>query len=181
MNITQLLQNDQTGLIQTLASKFGIDSQQVEKALSWIAPAISRGLQQQVKEPTSFESLWNALDQGNHQRYVEQPALLEETATQEDGNSILGHIFGTKEVSRNVAGYTAKETGLSSSLIKKMLPYAATMVMGMLSKQMSSEPAVAASPQNIEAQRGMLSWLDSDRDGSVLDDMLGIAFRSMTS
>ena len=38
------------------------------------------------------------------------------------GNDILGQIFGNKDVSRNVAGHAAEQTGIDSSLLRRMLP-----------------------------------------------------------
>jgi hypothetical protein len=53
----------------------------------------------------------------------------------EKGNDILGQIFGTKEVSRTVAGHAAEQTGIDSGMLKKMLPILAMLVAGYMAKQ----------------------------------------------
>jgi len=51
------------------------------------------------------------------------------------GNDILGNIFGSKDVSRSIAGEVASMTGLDEGLLKKMLPILAMAVAGYMAKQ----------------------------------------------
>ena len=53
----------------------------------------------------------------------------------QDGNGILGHLFGSKEVSRAIAQQAAGSFGLSQETLKSMLPIIASMLMGGLFKQ----------------------------------------------
>jgi len=178
MNATEQFKKDQFGIVGVLGSKFGLDSNQVRSVLEWITPALTRGMQRQATESSGLSSLWQALGAGNHQKYVDDPDYLRRTETKEEGNSILGHIFGSKDVSRNVAERTSQETGIGSSIVKMMLPFVASAVMGALSKKMSPVSGDRPSPQ---AQSSLMSWLDADKDGSVIDDMLGAAFKQLTS
>ncbi|PHS27130.1 MAG: hypothetical protein COA83_01005 [Methylophaga sp.] len=75
-----------------------------------------------------------ALGKGNHQRYVDDPNTLSEPESLRDGNKILGHLLGSKDASRQVASQVASSTGIGSSIIKKLLPMVATMLMGAMSK-----------------------------------------------
>ena len=67
-----------------------------------------------------------ALANGSHENYLAQPAALAEPATITDGNAILGHIFGTKDVSRQAAASAAQKTGIDPAILRKMLPVADT-------------------------------------------------------
>src|SRR3546814_20135960 len=51
------------------------------------------------------------------------------------GNEILGQIFGSKDVSRTVAGHAATQSGLDAGLLKKMLPMLGMLVAGYMAKQ----------------------------------------------
>ncbi|MEL7446149.1 MAG: DUF937 domain-containing protein, partial [Pseudomonadota bacterium] len=51
------------------------------------------------------------------------------------GNDILGNIFGSKDVSRSVAGEVASMTGIDEGILKKMLPILAMAVAGYMAKQ----------------------------------------------
>ena len=71
----------------------------------------------------------------NHDQYIENPQMLGRPETVQDGNAILGHLFGSKDVSRAVASHASQKSGIGADLLKKMLPLVATMAMGSLSKQ----------------------------------------------
>lgn len=65
------------------------------------------------------------------------------------GNDILGNIFGSKDVSRSVAGEVAGATGLDEGLLKKMLPILAMAVAGYMAKQaMGNQAAPSAGGSN---------------------------------
>ena len=83
-----------------------------------------------------------ALQDGNHSQYLDNPNLLQREETRRDGNAILGHLFGSKDVSRAVAAHASQKTGIGDSILKKMLPLVASMAMGSLSKQ-TREPSMA--------------------------------------
>ena len=85
--------------------------------------------------------------------------------------------MGSKDVSRQVARDAAARTGIGEGVLKKMLPVVAAMAMGALSKQRSAvgpeEAGTAAAPGGLV---GMLSqFLDTNRDGSIMDNVLGMA------
>ena len=178
MNATEEFKQDQFGIADELGKKFGLDSNQVRSAMEWITPAVTRGLKRRASESSGLSDLWKALGNGNHEKYVEDPSHLQRPETKEEGNSILGHIFGSKEVSRNVAERASQETGISSSILKQMLPFLASAVMGALSKKMSP---ISGDQPDPKSQSVLMSWLDADKDGSVMDDMLGLAFKRLTS
>ena len=100
---------------------------------------------------------------GGHERYIEDPSLIGSPETIEDGNGILGHLLGSKDASRALASQVSGSTGLGVDVLKKMLPVVATLVMGSMSK---------ATNQG-STSSGLLSMLDTNRDGSVLDDVAG--------
>ena len=177
MNITDLLLGkDSSDAVSALARQFNVSEAQARDAVASMAPSLSRGMQHHTKQSSGLDSLINALGKGNHSKYIDDPGVLGRPETTDDGNSILGHIFGNKEVSRNVAKHAAQETGLGASLLKKMLPVVATMVMGSLGKSFLG--GGGAAPAKAQSSGILGSLLDSDRDGSIIDDVLGMAFKA---
>ena len=164
------------GLVQQLAGTLGIDESSIQKAIGEVVPALSRGIQRNAASESGFSSLANALANGDHQRYLKHPEQLGEPATQLEGNAILGHIFGSKDVSRNVAGAAARETGIDASTIKKLLPLLAPVVMGALSSRASSANMLSGNDSG-SSLAAVASFLDFDKDGSAIDDILNIARR----
>ena len=178
MNINDLLfDNSNKDAISEFAKNFGVDDSQAKDAISALAKSLSVGLGQNTQDIKGLDSLMEALKKGNHTRYLDEPSILGKKETTFDGNDILGHIFGNKDVSRHVAKKASKETGIGSSLLKKMLPVVAAMVMASLGKKMLGGSKQSAPSR--QADTGFLTKiLDADKDGSMVDDVLGMAFKA---
>jgi hypothetical protein len=164
--------------VSELAKNFGISEGDATKAIGQLAPSISQGLKQNMSSSDGLGALLGAISSGKHQRYVDNPEELTREDTVTDGNNILGHIFGSKDVSRNVAQSAAEKTGLDSGILKKMLPMVAAMAMGSLSKNNAASGMANQLSGGVDSSgvSGMLSqFLDADNDGSVTDDLLNMA------
>ena len=154
-----------------LASAVGLGSSDTSKLVKSLAPALMRGLQKNTTSDDGLAGLRSALETGGHDRYIDDPSLVGAAETRADGNNILGHIFGSKDVSRNVAAAASKDTGIDASLIKKALPLLASLAMGAMSKKTSGGRDIAPSVES-----GGLGDLLSKVSGSGgLDDILGMA------
>lgn len=179
MNLLETLLNANNGaLVGQLARSVGVDDATARTAVQHLLPALSRGLSRNAARPGGSDALLSALKSGTHAQYFDDPGQLGSRETVADGNAILGHILGSKDVSRNIAGHAAQETGLDQGILKQMLPMVAAMAMGALSKQVASRPGAASGlGQGGESSLGALltSFLDADKDGSVVDDLLGLA------
>ena len=153
-----------------LGKQFGLDSATTSNVLEQLVPALGQGLKNNTRSAGGVESLIKGLQTGGHQRYLDDPDMMRDPATVNDGNGILGHILGSKDASRNVAAHAAEQTGVDASLIKKMLPMVAAMAMGALSRRTNNGSQL----QNDGG--GLLgSLLDSNQDGQVLDDVISLA------
>jgi hypothetical protein len=144
MNILQdLFAAQGEGATEQLGRQFGLTNDQVSSALAALLPAVAAGFQRNMSSPGGLDGLLSALGGGQHQRYVDDPGALGLPNTTADGNGILEHIFGSKDVSRQVASRAAAQTGVGESVLKSMLPVVAAMLMGTMSKRM----AASATPQ----------------------------------
>jgi hypothetical protein len=162
------------GAVQKVGQRFGLSEEQTSSAFNQLVPALMGGLQRNTSSEGGMGALLGALNSGHHAEYLDNPEMLAQEATTEEGNSILGHIFGSKDVSRAVAGRAAEQTGIGVDVLKKMLPVVATLVMGGFSKRAASLPSGASEP----AAAGLLSSLfDQNRDGSMADDAVGMLGR----
>lgn len=183
MNILDAIVKAQDGAaVRQLGSQVGLGPDQTTAALSALVPALAAGIQRNIKSEGGLDSLMAALSSGTHGRYIDDPANLGDQSAIADGNGILGHLLGSKAVSREVASRAAGQTGVSADVLKQMLPLAATLMMGALSKQSSGTTLAGAAPGS--AGGGIASMLtpllDQNRDGSIVDDvtsMLGQFFK----
>jgi hypothetical protein len=125
------------GAVRQLSQSFGLNADQASSAISNLLPALGQGLARNASKPRGLESLLGALSSGRHERYVDDFETLGSQDTIQDGNGILGHILGSKDIRGQIASRAASETGIGEAMLKKMLPVVAALAMGALSKQRS--------------------------------------------
>jgi hypothetical protein len=173
MNILEAILGAQGGSAAAAAGqRVGLSQDQTNAALSALVPALASGLSKNASVPGGLDALLGALTGGRHARYVDDPSTLQSADAVDDGNHILGHILGSKDASRAVASQAAAQTGLGEDVLRKLLPMAATLVMGSLAKQ---QGGIAAAVPGAGVLRMLTPLLDRDRDGSMIDDVLGQA------
>jgi len=179
MNMLDTMLGAQGGdATQQLGRQFGLNESQVSSALSALVPAVAAGFQQNMSSQQGLSGLLSALGGGQHQRYVDDLNTLSQPGTTADGNGILGHIFSNKDVSRQVATRASAQTGIGADVLKRMLPVVAAMAMGAMSRRMSASPAQPEARAGGDTLLNMLTpMLDSGRDGSIVDDVVGMLGR----
>ena len=160
------------GAVQKIGQQFGMDEAQTQQALKALLPAISGGLKRNATQTGGLESLMNALQNGQHDAYLDDPDGLGQPETVADGNAILGHLLGSKEVSREVASKASARTGIPDTLLKQLLPVVATMAMGALSKQ-SKNPSIQQAIMGAIAGQVMGGAAKGGALGGLLGGLLG--------
>ena len=205
MNILQEILKAQNGeVVGQLASQFGLNTSDAEKALTNLIPAVAGGVKKAASSRNSLESLLDKVQANQDmRRSLESPNVLGNPELANQGNEVLADIFGSKDVSRTVAGQTSKSTGVDLGILKKMLPLVAGLVMSSLNqkgkntsgglegllgglsgtRQTQSSTGLGGllgklfgSAKKPQAPSGGLeSFLDFDGDGNVADDVLNLA------
>ena len=188
------------GAREQLSQQLGLSDKQTGQAISALLPALAAGLASNAQKPGGIDALLGALTNGGHDRYLAQPQALAKPESIADGNAILGHLLGSKDMSRAVAGAAAKKTGLSDDLLKMALPVVATMVMGQLSKKAKGSTAqgggvsmglddlmgmlggaaggqASTTPKQGGVVGGLMGMLDSNKDGNALDDIFSMVMK----
>lgn len=171
-----------------LASQFGLSPDQANAAVGALLPAVLGG----IKKSEQSGGLGQISDIVSRMGAPEQDI--------DSGNSILGQIFGSKDVSRQVASHASQQTGISDTILKAMLPVIAGLVAQQVSKKMgggllgglagsvlasmigggsaAAAPSPAPSPAGpLGGLGGLASMLDANGDGNPLDDILGAVRR----
>jgi len=175
MNLMEMILNAQGGATaQQAGAQMGLDQAQTQSAIGALLPAISSALKMNTQSPQGLGGLLQALQRGNHEQYLENPQAMAQPETVQDGNAILGHLFGSKDVSRAVAGQAAAKTGIGADVLKKLLPLVATMAMGSLSKQ-TRQPSMKSALAGLAMQQlmGAGSSPQTTGLGSMLGNLLG--------
>lgn len=133
MNVGEMLPQ---GALAALAKQLGIAPEQAERGAEALLPSIVGGMGDAagghaVPGATDLETLLTGLGGGGLADNVIGP----EVTDVDKGNTILGQIFGSKDVSREVAGHASESSGLDPALLKRMLPILAMLVAGYMSKR----------------------------------------------
>jgi len=174
MNLLDMIMSAQNGAAaQQAAQSTGLPPAQAQSAIAALLPAISSALKQNTQNPQGLAGLLGALQGGNHSQYLDNPQMLGQPQTVNDGNAILGHLFGSKDVSRAVAGHAAQKTGIGADILKKMLPLVASMAMGSLSKQ-TQQPSMQSALTGMAIQHLMGgSGKQASGLGGILQAVMG--------
>ena len=136
MDLLQTILNEQNGrAVDDLGQQLGLDRTQTVSAIQGLLPALAGAMATNTAQPGGLESLEAALTRGGHGRYLDDPTQLARPEAIQDGNGILGHLFGSKEVSRQVASGASAQTGIGADVLKKMLPMVASLAMAALARR----------------------------------------------
>ncbi|MET3661680.1 DUF937 domain-containing protein [Aquamicrobium ahrensii] len=139
-NLFEMLARAQNGQgMEALAKQFNLSQQQAQAAVEALLPAFSQGLKRNTADPYGVGGFLSALASGQHAKYFEDASRAFSPQGVEEGNGILGHLFGSKDLSRAVAAQAAQATGLGQQLLQQMLPVIASMIMGGLFKQSTGQ------------------------------------------
>jgi hypothetical protein len=140
--IFDMLTKAQNGnAIDMMAEQFGLSAKQTQDALDALSPAFSTGLKRNASDPMGIAGFMQALASGNHAKYFEDMQHAFQPQGLNEGNGILGHLFGSKDVSRAVAEQAAQATGIGQDVLKQMLPVIASTLMGAMYKQTTQPQA----------------------------------------
>jgi hypothetical protein len=161
MDIGSLL--NQAGGIGAIAQKLGVDQATVERGAGALAPHVANGIETQglphAEETQVAEA--QAAEPGEGGMFGGGGGLggmlgglmgggagggvLGSLVGGVVGNEILGHIFGSKDTSRDVAAQASQQSGVDTSVLKKLLPIVAGAVaMHYISKRRHGGAAAGA-------------------------------------
>ena len=125
--------------MELLARQFNLSQQQAQLAVEALLPAFSQGLKRTTSDPSGLGGFLDALANGQYGRYFDNAGQAFTQQGVEQGNDVLGQLFGSKDLSRAVAAQAAQATGIGQQVLQQMLPVIASMVMGGLFKQSTGQ------------------------------------------
>src|SRR5688572_33378940 len=103
----------QTGGLAAMARELGVSEQQAQTGAAALLPAILGGFGKRA--PATGGGLVDLLDQLGGGSLLDD-LLAPQPTPVERGDDVLGQIFGSKDVSRAVAGHGSSRTGIDPSL-----------------------------------------------------------------
>lgn len=181
--LDQLTQSLGPNALQEISQKLGTDSGTTNSAISAALPVLLGALASNASTSTGANALNNALGKHDGSVLDDVEGMVSQGNTSV-GEKILSHVLGNKQpvVANGIGNATGLDAGKATALLAMLAP----LVMGALGKAQRTNGLDAgglASMLGNERNRinsngalgGLMGMLDQNNDGSVVDDVMGIA------
>jgi hypothetical protein len=172
------------GSLQKVSNALGTDDATAGNAVNAALPLLLAALARNASNPDGANALAGALDRDHDGSALDNlPATLD-GAQAGMGQKILGHILGGKQT--NVAQSLGAATGLDTKRATQLMVMLAPMVLAYLGRAKREKgldagglgSVLTRERENMGAKGpgmgSLLSMLDRDGDGSVVDDVGGM-------
>jgi hypothetical protein len=123
--------------ISAIGRQFGLDEAQTRAALEALTPVVAAGVRRNAQTPDGLKDILRGVLMGGHTAALDDEGAVTYDRAKPQGDEILGQIFKSKDVSREVAQQLSATSGIGAALLKKLLPIVASIVMAQLTKKMS--------------------------------------------
>lgn len=177
-------------LITGVASQTGNSTDQTGSVLTMALPLLMGAMKKNASTPEGAQGLMSALSNKHDGGILNDLGGLfgggVDQSVKDDGAGILGHVLGGKQA--QVENALSKKSGMDTSSIATILQVAAPILMGMIGQKKQQQNVSDASGlqsmlggmmgggQQADKQQSLIeSFLDSDGDGSILDDVASLA------
>ena len=190
--ITQMITQQVAGVAaRALAPRLGVSEATAQRAVMIAVPLILAALARNAAKPEGAKELHEAVNTDHDGSIFNDLAGYLGNPQTANGAGILGHVFGQQQPT--IQNNLAQATGLDPNAAASILETVAPLVMGAVGQTQHengldpdglSDFLGTQQKQTEEAAPGVMgalnSMLDSNRDGSVTDDvgrMLGNLFK----
>jgi len=177
-------------LISGVAGQTGQSTDQTGSVLSMALPVLLGAMKKNSATPEGAQGLMSALSGKHDGGILENLGGLfgggVDQSVMDDGAGILGHVLGNKQP--QVENALSSKSGMDAGTIGTILKVAAPLLMGYLGKQTRQNNVsnanglgdllgnVMGGGETANKQQSLIeSFLDSDGDGSILDDVASMA------
>lgn len=191
-SLTDLLgQTLQGNALNSLGVQLGTDPQTTSAAVNAALPMLVGALARNSASDTGAQALSTALARDHDGSVLDDVGgFLGGAAGGGAGTAILGHLFGGRQAAVQQA--VSQSSGIDSAAAGQLLAVLAPLVMGALGRSARQQPGgldpsvlagmlggeQASLAQRAPAAMGMLGQLlDSNKDGSIVDDLGRLAGR----
>ena len=156
-SLYEILDNAHDGEGMTaLGRQFGLTPAQTQAAVTALLPAISTGLKQSTATLDGLAKLFGMMGQQQDLRDMyDDPETAFGSEGVAAGNDALSVIFGSPDMSRAVVDQAQKFSGVSSDILKKLLPVLVGILLsGLMRSGSTGKSASPAQPAPSGRQPG---------------------------
>jgi hypothetical protein len=183
MDLMDILTQQLSGSgLKQISQQAGTDEQGTSQVVSAAIPLLISALARNASQPDGANALHNALQQHDGGILDNLSGYLTSGTGSSAGAGILGHVLGDRQ--NTVQSALSKQTGLDAGSIATILATLAPIVLGAIGRQQRQggfDPGALSGYLNGQQQQAqaaapdmmgsLTSLLDSNNDGSVIDDL----------
>jgi hypothetical protein len=143
-----VLANAQHGeALDQISDHYGLTPQQTQAAVAALLPAISMGLKRSTMTPEGLGELLSLMgrQQDLYAMYDDAGAAFSREG-RAAGNAVLSNVFGSPDASRAITAQAQQLSGVASSILKKLLPVLAGILISGLMRSGSGRASPSAPP-----------------------------------
>ena len=175
-------------IVSGVAGSTGNDTSKTSSVLTMALPVLLKGMERNSASADGAKGLMGALDSKHDGSILDNLGDLfsggVDDSVKQDGAGILGHILGNKQ--SGVEQVIGQKAGIDAGSVANILKVAAPLVMGYLGKQKRQQNVsnsgdlsgllggLLGGNETKNEQSFLEQILDSDGDGSVVDDVAGM-------
>jgi hypothetical protein len=185
--ISQMITQQIAGAVAgQLASRLGVSEGTARTAVQLAVPLVVAALARNASQPQGAQDLHEAVAQDHDGSILDNLLGYVSNPQEANGSGILGHVLGAQRPA--VESNLAQATGLDQNAAGSLLEIVAPLVMGAVGREQQQngldpqglsqylgEQQQQAESANPDLMGSLSSMLDSNRDGSVVDDLSRIA------
>ncbi|MCP2032342.1 hypothetical protein L1277_002445 [Okibacterium sp. HSC-33S16] len=163
--------------VSDIATRLGVDEATAAAAVEQALPALVSGLEANTFDPSGAASLERAVSQ--HSATLVDGTVNLDDVDPADGEKIVSHIFGEHKdqvVATLSDGSTQPASFAGSSVVGKLLPILAPIVLSYLAKQFSERKQSAETAQPTEPMQSRVPKPEKEPEGGlggILGGLLG--------
>ncbi|MFO8147711.1 MAG: DUF937 domain-containing protein [Bacteroidota bacterium] len=171
--------------ISKAMDKTGESKDTITTTLGLVLPILLGAMKKNIQDEKGARDLNSALDDPKHgEEFLEDINHKNPSALTSEGGKILQHVLGSNQ--ENINKTLATTLGIKESSISDIIKMAAPLLMSVLASQKKEEKIETSGLDNlIESVMGssgkfdsslISTFLDKNKDGSVIDDINGMIF-----
>jgi len=169
--------------VNQMSQAVGADNSAVNSVIQMALPMILSGMAQKAQQPETAPVITNAIQQ-EHGGILDNLGGLLGNVNPMMSSGILGTIFGNNQT--QVAQQIGQQSGLQTSQVASILMMLAPLVLGYLGRQQTQQGLDAGGiigmltghQQQIQQQQpGLAGMLDSNNNGSSMDELASMAMQ----
>jgi hypothetical protein len=138
VNLFDIVRQAQSGsAMDNLGRQFGLSFEQTQRAMEALLPALSLGFQRSARNPTVFGQLLEMVASGRYAPFFDGTG--QAGLAQPNGQQVLEKLFGSNEVTRQIAAQGSAMTGIGRRSCSRCCQASPAIVMGGLFRHVSVE------------------------------------------